>query len=461
MQEIKLPQLGQSVEEAAIVEWLKKEGDQVAKGDVLFTVQTDKAEIECESTADGVLRKVLLEPDIEVPVMTVVALVGEPDEPLPDLSQYEQAPGTPQTEAVSQEAPRAPAAKKDQQVEPEPADAPLTETVGTGTPPAGESFASPRARRRASELGVDYRLASGTGPGGRIVEDDIKALAESLRAVKITPVAKRMAAEAGLDIRQLEGTGPGGKITKADVETASKAAAAAPAPAATGVPEGAAGMKAGVTPLTPMRRTIAERMCASKFSAPHYYITVEIDMHEAAAFRKSAAGCRPSFNALVLYAAAKALRSYPHVNARWKGDAIEVVDDINLGFAVALPAGLVVPVIRQIQNKSLEAVHNEAVALARKARDGKLTPGDYSGNTFTVSNLGSYGIDQFTAIINQPDSAILAVGRIKDRPVVIDGGIHVRPMMNLTLSSDHRVIDGALAAQFMGKLRTILEAAQF
>jgi pyruvate dehydrogenase E2 component (dihydrolipoamide acetyltransferase) len=202
-------------------------------------------------------------------------------------------------------------------------------------------------------------------------------------------------------------------------------------------------------------------MAQSFYSAPHYYITVEVDMAEGAAFRTTLKTFKPSYSDLLAYAVAKALREYPAVNARWAEDAVEEVGDVNLGLAVALPTGLIVPVIRQVQNKSLEGIHHESRALIDKARNGKLLPDDYVGNTFTISNLGVFGVDHFTAIINQPDSAILAVGTIKEKPVVIDGGIHVRPMMNLTLSSDHRVIDGAVAAQFMGRLREILENGEF
>lgn len=445
MHEIKLPQLGQSVEEASIVQWHKQEGDEVKQGDVLFSVQTDKAEIECESTADGVLRKILVKPDVEVPVMTVVALVGTSDEPMPDLSAYGGSA------SGAKEAPTARAP------EPAPGSAPTASfPAATASPAAGgasgASGVSPRARRRAEQLKVDPAFATGTGAGGRVMEADVEAYAASIKA---TPTARRLAEQAGLDLSRVEGTGPGGKVTKGDVE----AFRASPAEVSA-MPMTAAGEVTRVS-LSPMRRIIAERMCASKFSAPHYYITVEVDAGGAREYRNSCGDFRPSFNDLVLRAVSLAIQKHPQVNARWAGDAIELVGDINLGFAVALPAGLVVPVVRATQSKTLKDIHRECAALAEKARTGKLTPDDYSGNTFTVSNLGAFGVDQFTAIINQPDSAILAVGRIKDKPVVIDGGIHVRPMMNLTLSSDHRVIDGAVAAQFMGTLRKILEDANF
>lgn len=435
MNEIKMPQMGQSVEEASIVSWLKKEGDVVEKGDPIFTIQTDKAEIECEATESGTLRKILVAEDIEVPVFTVVALVGSPDEALPDLSQYA-------TSAASAAATPTPV------VAPEPAATP----VATSTPAAttkGNGAASPRARHTAHAEHIDLALLSGTGPGGRVIEEDVRAHASALGEVRSTPTARRVAREQGVDLTQVQGSGPRGRITKEDVQAAASQPRAAAAP------------KGGTTPLTPMRRVIAERLTASKFSAPHFYVTVEIDMLNAVAFRKGVTEDRPSFNDLVMYATAQALLEFPMVNARWKGDSIEQVPEINLGFAVALEAGLIVPVVRNVENLSLRGLRQATLAQAEKARINKLTPDDYSGSTFTVSNLGVFGVDHFTAIINQPDSAILAVGQIKDQVVAIDGGIHIRPMMKLTLSSDHRVIDGALAAQFMGRLKEILEAAAF
>ncbi len=441
MHEIKLPQLGQSVEEASIVQWLKKEGDPVSVGDILFSIQTDKAEIECECTANGVLRKILVGPDVEVPVRTVVALVGEPGEALPDLSAY--AGGN------------APAASAEAEKPAPTAEATFPQAAQAAAASDGRIAASPRAKKLAAEQGIDLSTLAGSGAQGRIMEADV-ASASPTASAKITPTAKRLAEISGVDVRTVAGTGPGGKIMKDDV-AAAKTAPAAPV-AASAPAEAGEGVKR--TRLTPMRRIIAERMVESLFTAPHYYMSMEIDMTAAAAFRKKSP-FRPSFNAIVLYAVSRALRQHPQVNARWAGDAIDEVADVAIGVAVALPAGLVVPVLRKAQNLSLEGIQEESKALAEKARTGKLLPDDYAGSTFTVSNLGSFGVDQFTAIINQPNSAILSVGAIKDKPVVIDGGIHIRSMMNLTLSSDHRVIDGAVAAQFLATMREILESGQF
>lgn len=435
MQEILLPKMGNSVEDAEIVKWFKQEGDSVEVGEPLFSIQTDKAEVECESTAAGVLRKILLPEGVEAPVLTVVALVGAADEPLPDLSQYGGGGAVKATAAPAPSATTAPV----------PAAAPVA-----AVSPSGSSPVSPRARKIAAERGIEASSLVGSGVGGRVMEADVLAASASAGSVKITPTAKRMAENAGISPAGIVGTGIGGKITKADIAHAVETPAAV-------VPVAGATLK----PLTPMRRIIAERMCASKYSAPHYYVTVEVDMSGAKAFRAKNKAFKASFNDLVLYATAKALREFPNVNARWRGDAIEEGGDINLGMAVALPTGLIVPVIRQAQNLSLEGLCNAARELAEKAQKGKLLPDDYQGNTFTVSNLGAFGVDHFTAIINQPDSAIIAVGQMKDRVVVIDGGIHIRPIMKLTISSDHRVVDGAIAAQFMGRLKAILEEAAF
>ncbi len=453
MQEIIMPQMGQSVEEAEITQWLKQEGDSVAEGEPIFTIQTDKAEIECESTATGVLRKILVPEEVEVPVLTVVALVGAADEDLPDLAQY--AVGTESTPAASPApTPASEAAAPETAPAPEAAPAAPSEAP---VPSAGKGFASPRARAAGKRLDIDARALPGSGPGGRVLEEDVLAYHEAQESVPSTPSARRMAKMEGVDLTAVPASGPRGHVLKEDVRQAlasgPAAAAQAPLPEASG--------EGKVIPLTPMRRIIAERMVQSKFSAPEFYITVEVDMKNAVAFRTSLPHFKPSFNDLVLRATARAIQDFPQVNARWLGDAVEELPDINIGFATALPEGLIVPVIKQIQKKSLQDINRETKELAGKAQAGKLTPEDYSGNTFTVSNLGAFGVDTFTAIINQPDSAILAVGQIKDRVVVIDGGMQIRPIMKLTLSSDHRVLDGAVSAQFMGRLKEILENADF
>lgn len=452
MHQVLLPKMGNSVEEALIVRWIKQEGDTIREGEPLFVIQTDKAEVECEATASGVLRKILAPAGSELPVMTVIALIGGADEPLPESTEPGQATQTSaQPEAAAPAAASAGAGTADTRASAVPAASP----AGAETVPV-----SPRARRLAAEKHVPLAGIHGSGVGGRIQSEDVLAVAESIKA---TPVARREAERAGIDLRSIQGTGPGGRITKEDVLTRvgtvpAAEAASGPEPAPAAVPMGDGAVQR--IPLTPMRKVIARRMCESKFAAPHYYVTVEVDMQAAKAFRGSLK-FKASLNDLVLYATMKALRLHPEVNVRWAEDAIEQVSDINLGMAVALPTGLIVPVIRRAQLLSLEGLCVVTKDLADRAQKGKLLPDDYTGNTFTVSNLGAFGVDHFTAIINQPDSAILAVGQIRDRVVVIDGGIFIRPTMKLTLSSDHRVIDGAVAARFLADLKQILETADF
>lgn len=439
MHEIKLPQLGQTVEEATITQWLKKEGDTVAVGDVLFTVQTDKAEIECESTAAGVLRKILVPEGVEKPVLSVVALVGGADEALPEIAGDTPAATATSSEKKSVSAPSPVAASPSHP-------SPLS-------PPSHGGAVSPRARKAAAAKGIDPATLAGTGPGGRVVEADVlaakapakaadpKALEELRALLKLnTPTARRLAREAGVDIDALLSS-----LSSDASKPAGKPDAPAKAP--------------GRYPLTPMRRVIATRMAESKYSAPHFYVTVEVEMQAAADLRKKAEGFKPSYNDLIIAATARALRAYPQVNSRWLGDAYEIVQDINIGVAVALEDGLIVPVLRNADALSLQQISEGCKTLAEKARKNKLLPDDYSGNTFTISNLGAFGVDHFTAIINQPDGAILAVGRVADQVVAHNGGIHIRPRMKMTLSSDHRIIDGAVAAQFMAKLKAELESS--
>jgi pyruvate dehydrogenase E2 component (dihydrolipoamide acetyltransferase) len=434
MHELKMPQMGQSVEEASIVQWLKQEGDRVEAGDALFTIQTDKAEIECEAPVGGYLRKILIQPDVSVPVLTVIAFIGEKDEPIPETAA-----------ATKAEPAAAATAAPVQQTKP-------TALAISGAAAVGKGPISPRAKAKAKELSIDPARAVGTGAGGRVIESDVVAYAESMSSLRVTPTARRVAENLGIDLRSVTGSGERGKITKADVQSAGAGMAASVA-----LPEGAVER----IPHTPMRRIIARRMAESMYSAPHYYMTVSVDMSAAKAFRAGITAYKLSLNDLVLKAVIDTLRAFPAVNARWCEDAIEQMGDVNLGIAVALPSGLIVPVLKRAQALSVEQISAQARALIEKARNGKLMPDDYTGNTFTVSNLGPYGVDHFTAIINQPDSAILAVGQMKEQVVVIDGGIHIRPMMNVTMSSDHRVVDGALAAQYLAKFKEILERAAF
>lgn len=431
MKEIRLPQLGQSVEEARITGWLKGEGDPVKKGEPLFTVETDKAEIEVESPEAGILRKIIVSEDAEVPVLTVVALVGTADEKMPDLTAYasdKAAKTEPQQTTTAAQAPQ-----------------PIA-TTGLGAPRLVGQRApvSPRAKALARSAGLNATNVQGTGPGGRVIAEDVSAFLDGMEGIAMTPTARRAAKREGIDVRTVKGTGPRGRIVKEDV-----ALALVQQEVETDVQER--------VPLTTIRRTIARRMSESKFSAPHYYVSVEVDMSAAVTYRKSSRKVKPSFNDLIVFAVSRVLQEFPRVNARWNDDGIDILKSVHLGIAVAIEDGLIVPVLRNVATLSMDDIHDASTRLVTQAREGALMPDDYAGSTFTISNLGPYGVDQFTAIINAPNSAILAVGRISDQPAVVDGKLAVRPIMNLTLSSDHRVIDGALAAQFMGRLREFLE----
>ncbi len=444
MFEVKMPKLGQTVEEAMIVQWLKQEGDEVKEGEPLFTVQTDKAEIEFESPAAGTLLKILVEAGIEIPVLTVVALIGDKNEAIP--TEYTQG-------AISGTSTQSKIEEKNEVKGTKVVEIPSSPTVTVPTMVTSEEvIASPRAKKLAEKHNVSLQGIQGSGVGGRIMSSDVEMAVKS--QVKATPVARKLAEQGGIDLQSVKGTGVHGKIMKEDVEKTKTSPPKETAPLPT-FPT-----TIQKVPLTPMRKIIAERMGQSMHIAPHYYITVEIDMTNAKTLRGKLP-FKVSFNDIVLYATVRTLREFPLVNVQWGGDCIIQMPDINLGVAVALPQGLIVPVVKKAQELSLEGLAKKAKELITKAQNNKLLPDDYTGNTFTVSNLGPYGVDHFTAIINQPDSAILAVGQIKDRPVVVEGGIFIRPIMKVTMSCDHRVIDGALGGQFMGRFREILEMADF
>ncbi len=447
MFEVKMPKLGQTVEVAAIVQWLKKEGEYVKEGEPLFTVQTDKAEIEYESPFSGILLKILVNEGEEVPVLTVVALIGEKGEAIPE--EY-LIPST--RKGINDEIKETSTMSvTEQQIAKEEKSLELELALSTKTSPE-EIKASPRAKKVAEELGISLQAIKGSGVSGRITSKDVM---ESYKnSPKVTPLAKKIAEKEGIDLSKVSGSGPFGKITKEDLYKVAGESEKSTAEKIS-LPTGAQKI-----PLTPMRKIIAERMSYSLSVAPHYYVTIEVDMTNAKLLREKLP-FKVSFNDIVLYATVRAIREFPAVNVQWGGDCIIQMPDINLGVAVALPQGLIVPVIKKAQELSLEGISKKAKELIQKAQNNKLLPDDYTGNTFTVSNLGPYGVDHFTAIINQPDSAILAVGQMKDRPVVIDGGIYIRPIMKITMSCDHRVIDGAIAGQFMGKLKEILEKADF
>lgn len=465
MQEVYMPKLGDTVEEATIEVWRKKEGEQVSKGEILLEVTTDKATLEVESLATGMLRKILVAAGETVPVGKVIAYVGEKDEPLPEAVR-----GAPQIEPATAQQAVVEATTGAEQA----AAAPVT----VQAPPSGRIFASPRARNRAKAERIPLQLIRGTGPGGRIVEADVEAYAQKLAQLPVTSTAREVAFQKGVDLTRVHGTGEGGRITKEDVLAALSAAPVAAAGAAPGATTGAARFAAAPTlagaptpmppgarrePLTAMRRVVAERMTLSKTTIPHYYITIEVDMSNAVAFRTMVAetvGVKFSYNDLLAKCCAIAMQQVPQVNSYFDRDAIVHRAEVNIGYAVALEAGLIVPVVRNVEKKTLAEIARESAELIEKARNKRLTPDEYGNGSLTLSNLGMMGVDTFIPVINPGESAILGIGRIADKVVAVSGGIHIRKMMSITFSGDHRVVDGAVGAKFVSIVKALLEDPQ-
>ena len=412
--------LSPTMEEGRLVNWLKQEGDAVKPGDVLAEVETDKAVMELAARGEGVLRKQLVAAGTTAAVGTLVGIIAAAGEDIAALLGG-SAPAASAPSAAPSAAP-APAAT--------PVAAPTTPAQASSTPaepaaPAGRVIASPLARRLAGDSGVNLGAVHGSGPGGRIVKRDIEAAMAS-----------------------------GATSTAAPTGTAATAPRAA-APARSG-----AGFRD--EPLTQIRKTIARRLSESIGPIPTFYLTAEFDLSRAAEMRAAAAelgdAYKFSFNDLILKATATALTKHPDVNAHWLGDRIRYFDAVHLGMAVATDDGLIVPVIFDADAKGMGALSAEAKSLAKKARERKLKPEEFTGSTFSVSNLGMMQIDQFTAIINPPEVGILAVGAIEDKvEVAADGGFIVRKKLRVTMSCDHRVIDGAVGAAFLQTLRRMVE----
>jgi pyruvate dehydrogenase E2 component (dihydrolipoamide acetyltransferase) len=417
-----LAKLSPTMEEGTIVKWSKNEGDAVKPGDVLAEIETDKANMEMEALGGGVLRKILVPAGGKAPVGALIGVIADAKD---DIAKVLASAGPAPAAAAPPPAPAKPA-------EPAPAAAPAP---APPAPQAAPPAPAPAPPSPAAEV------PAAPAEGGR---------------VKASPLARSMAAERNIPLGSIPGSGPGGRIIKRDIEAWAQnpqAATAAPtaAPAATPGRE---------LPLSGMRKTIARRLTESKVQAPHFYVTVEIDMDAAAAVREQiqrAEETKVSFNDLIVKACAKALRKFPAVNASWGGEAIAVHGDVHVGVAVAINDGLIVPVVRDADRKSILEISREVKDLAARARDRKLKPEEFSGGTFSISNLGMFDVTEFTAIINPPESAILAVGAVKKVPVVKGDELAVGQRMRVTLSSDHRVIDGALAAQFLAELRRLLE----
>jgi pyruvate dehydrogenase E2 component (dihydrolipoamide acetyltransferase) len=400
--------LSPTMEEGKVLSWLKHEGDQVSDGDVLAEVETDKAVMELQARGQGVLRQILAGEGATVEVGKLVAVIADPDEDISGALGGTEAGAArpsakPERAAEEPETAEEPAAPTTREAEPSPAESqPTTETSG--------------------------------------------------RRVKASPLARRLADERGLDLSGVSGSGPGGRIIKRDVESAEVTA-----PVAAPAPEG--GYED--VELTQIRKTIAKRLVQSIGPVPHFFLTTEVDMERAwearAQLNALEQGPRISFNDIILKVVAQALVEHPACNAWWMDDRIRYFRDVHLAVAVAVDEGLITPVIRHADRKSLREISAELRELAERARARKLTPEEYTGGTFSVSNLGMFDIDQFTAVINPPEAGILAVGSITEKPVVTDGDLAVRRRMRLTMSCDHRVIDGATGARFLQRVKLMLE----
>ncbi|MBX6380594.1 MAG: pyruvate dehydrogenase complex dihydrolipoamide acetyltransferase [Thermoflavifilum aggregans] len=407
---VRMPLLSDTMKEGKIVAWHKKVGDQVKSDDVLAEVETDKATMEVVGYAEGTLLYTGPKEGESAKVNDIIAIVGKKGIDIQPILDAEKQPAQAQAASAPAAAPAQPKAA-------------VAAPIPAATVPSGTSVT----------------------PEGRI---------------KASPLARKLAAEKGIDLSRIKGTGDDGRIIKRDIDQY-VASPAAQAPAAT-VPVFAAAGEEGYEdkPITQMRKVIAQRLSQSKYSAPHFYLTISVDMRRMVDARKALneiSEVKISFNDILIKAAAMALRRHPEVNSSWMGDFIRTYKHIHIGSAVAIDDGLIVPVIRFADQKSIAQIAAETKTLYEKARNRKLQPQDFSGNTFTISNLGMLGIEEFTAIINPPDSCILAVGAIQDTPVAENGQVIVAPVMKLTMSCDHRVVDGAVGARFLQTLKQMLE----
>lgn len=456
-----MPKLGFNMNEGKLVQWYKNEGDEIAKGEPLFSIETDKTNMDIEATSDGVVKKLLIEEGDQIPVTLPIAVVGAADE---DVSAV-----VADAKAQLESGGAAPAEEKEEA----PAAAPAEEKKPAAVPKAegGRLKITPRARRVAAEndLSIEDLAITGTGCQGGICEQDILDYLESNK-IKATPVAAAMAKAEGIDLADITGTGVNGKIMKEDVEkavaaTAKKAEAAAEAAAdeAEFTADGKEILEK--VPYAGVRKVIGDRLSESKFTAPHLYFTQKVNMEDVIALRKkvnAAQDKKTSVTDFIARATVIALQKYPEMNSSLVGDTIIKYRSVNLGIAVASPTGLIVPNIKDSQNLSVVELSKASTPLFEKAREGKLAIDEYSGGTFTISNLGMFGIENFTAIINPPEVGILSISSTKDEPFVVtkeDGNkeIQIKPMMNIQLTVDHRIIDGLLAAQFVTEIKKLLE----
>ncbi|MFZ0959438.1 MAG: dihydrolipoamide acetyltransferase family protein [Terriglobia bacterium] len=434
---VMMPKGSDTMTEGKVLKWLKKEGDAISTGDSIVEIETDKVNMEVEAMGGGVLRKILVGVDKVVPVGELLAVIGKADEDIAALVKPNGAAReevkSPESGVRSQES----GVRSPESGVRSPEPTPSTQPPPPSTAPAigGRVLASPLAKRMAKEMGLEIAQIAGSGPNGRIVRQDVE------RRAALAPAPR---AAAG---------GPVGVSTPSSVPAAILPRRSAPSPT---------GPEFSDEPLSFMRKTIATRLVQSKAPVPHFYLAIEVNMQRAKDLRESANLLDPelklSYNDIILKACAEALRQNPEVNASFQGESIRYHHRIHLGMAVATDGGgLITPVLRNADTKSLAEVSRESKELAARARTRKLAPEEYAGSTFSISNLGMMGIDEFSAVINPPEGAILAVGAVAEKPVVVDGRVEAGLRCRLTLSCDHRVVDGATGAKFLQSLKQIIE----
>ena len=416
---VRMPKLSDTMTDGVVAAWHKKIGDKVASGELLAEIETDKATMEFESFQDGYLLYIGVEKGQTAPVDSILAILGEKGEDITGLLEAEKGASGKKSEPAT-------AAGKEAKREESTKEEPVKATAVAQSSPAKTPASTPSPS-----------ITTGVSADGR---------------PKASPLAKKIAREKGINILNVKGTGDGGRVIKRDIEFYSPYGGAAPAFSAE--------ENFTEVAVSQMRKTIARRLAESKFSAPHFYLTIEIDMDDTVKARQTINNIAPtkiSFNDIVIKAAAASLRQHPKVNSSWLGDKIRYNEHIHIGVAIAVEEGLLVPVVRFADGKTLSQIAGEVKEYGQKAKDKKLQPSDWEGNTFTISNLGMFGIEEFTAIINPPDACIMAVGGIKQTAIVKNGQIVPGNVMRVTLSCDHRVVDGATGAAFLQTFKQFLE----
>lgn len=432
-----MPKQGLQMTEGTVLEWFAQEGDSVTEGTPLFSMETDKVTIDIDAPASGTLLKIVREVGETVPITHLLAVIGEPGEDITAImADADQEAGAETTGSAEKAAPEEPVSEA-----PAPIHAPTAER--------GRVFSTPRARMRCEERHLDIAAIPGTGPDGLVIERDVMQYAGQAPAPRATPLAKKVAEIHGVTWQEVAGTGVRGKITRADVEAlVAERKARQHRPGAD-----------RLLPFAGMRKVIADRMTQSLHDMAQANHKMKVDMTEVLRFRDKlkADDMKVSLTDIFVRVVARALRDYPIINSTLTAEGILLKDAVNMGLAVAVENGLIVPVVKDAHLLTLEEISVLSADLISRAQQGQLTPDEYSGGTFTISNLGMYDIDEFTAIINPPESAILAIGKIDRIPVAEGDAVVIKPIMVLSLTYDHRIIDGAPAAQFLQRVKQIMQ----